>query len=106
MIHSEIENPPCLALLEMSFDCSAPFVFGVVAKDTVSDVVESNVQFASKTLTPNRINLHCSKIFHFKPWLSEYVWHAIGESRPFCRENLFSPKKHLKTAFFCGRIWA
>ena len=33
MIHSEIENPPCLALLEMSFDCSAPFVFGVVATD-------------------------------------------------------------------------
>ena len=65
MIHSAIENQPCLALLEMSFDCSALFVFGVVAKDTVSVVLESNVQFASKTLTPNRINLHCSKIFPF-----------------------------------------
>ena len=40
----------------MSFDCSAPFVFGVVAKDTVSDDVESNVQFASKILTPNRMD--------------------------------------------------
>ena len=91
MIHSAIENQPCLALLEMSFDCSAPFVFGVVAKDTVSDDVESNVQFASKILTPNRMNLHCSKIFHFKPWLSEYVWHAIGESQLFRREIFFCP---------------
>ena len=38
--------------------------------------------------------------------LSKYVWHAIGKSQPFGQENLFSPKKHLKTAFFCGQIWA
>ena len=63
MIHSAIENQPCLALLEMSFDCSAPFVFGVVAKDTVSDDVESNVQFASKILTPNRMDQYFPKKF-------------------------------------------
>ena len=31
--------------------------------------------------------------------LSKYVWNATGESRPFCRENLFSPKKTLKQRF-------
>ena len=40
------------------------------------------------------------------PLLSKYVWHAKGESRLFGRENLFSPKKHLKTAFFSGQILA
>ena len=30
------------------------------------------------------------------------VRHAIGESRPFCQENFFFPKKRPKTAFFGG----
>ena len=30
--------------------------------------------------------------------LFKYVWHAVGESRPFDRENLFSPKKTPKNS--------
>ena len=32
------------------------------------------------------------------------LMHAMAESRPFDRENLFSQKKKLKTAFFCKKI--
>ena len=37
------------------------------------------------------------------PKLSKYVWHAIGENRPFDWENLFCPKTPLKTAFLSGQ---
>ena len=33
------------------------------------------------------------------------MWHAIGKSRPFGRENLFRPKKHLKKGFFLRRFF-
>ena len=39
--------------------------------------------------------------------LSKKGWHAIGETWPFGRENLFNQKKHLKTVFFSGQksLW-
>ena len=68
----------------------------------VSDVIESWVRFANKTLTPHRMHKN-SLSWPLMHKLSKYVWHAMGESRPFGRKNLFSKKKHLKTAFFSGQ---
>ena len=77
--------------------------------DSLSDVPESRVCFASKNLTPcnmlwndfliGQFIAECHSFF-------KYVWHAIGESRPFGRQNLFSPKKHLQTAIFRRKILA
>ena len=34
---------------------------------------------------------------------SKNGWHGFGESLPLGRKNLFSQKKHLKTAFLSGQ---
>ena len=36
--------------------------------------------------------------------LSKYVWHPLVKSRPFCREDLFSPKKPKNSHFFVKNI--
>ena len=59
----------------------------------VSDVAESWVQFASKTLTPCTVG--CTWFPDSLDWplmhkFSKYVWHAISASRLFGGANLFS----------------
>ena len=53
------------------------------------------LQCVSKILTPRMLKKSSlmAKINH---------WNNSFQSRPFCQENFFSPKKHQKTAFFGG----
>ena len=56
------------------------------------------------------LSLHMRSTVLAKMWrlvgCSKSVWHAIGKSWPFGQENLFSPKKHLKTTISRRKISA
>ena len=63
--------------------------------ESSSDVGEIRVWFASKILTPCRMH-----------WNDFLIAQIIAKCHSFPNVcDIFSPKKHLKTAFFCGKIW-
>ena len=74
-------------------------------------VPESWLWFASKNLTPCWMHWNGFLVFLIGQIIAychrcPNVWHAIGESQPFGWENLFRPKKHLKTAISRRKISA
>ena len=73
-------------------DPKGKFVEYILEYDTAVDVLEMEMKFARKVLTPQKMHWNCSKIAYLNPnKISFQNMHGmIGKSRPFGWKEWFS----------------